>query len=115
MKKLLRVFLVVSGFAGAILLSGFTAGDPADVIKDIGCGISSPWGQIFTEESIQVANHGGNVTLVCHANGVYNPSGMDWEDWGFPCGTFYGGTINSYKIITADGNAMLRCQIKKEK
>lgn len=116
MKKVaLRLFAIVVAVSLIGVLSGFSDNEPADVIKDLGCVISTPWGGGFTIETIQVANHGGNVTLSCHFRDLYNPSGEVWQDSDFPCGTTYGLATKSFKVVSPDGNALLRCQIKKAK
>lgn len=120
MKRILSVLLVAAGLAGVVLLSGFTGGDnnAAGIQKDYGCAVIDGYGWMALAYSdISIANHGGNVNLVCKAKWVPTP-GYEVEYWGFPCGIIdaWGNwyvTTNSYNVVSEDGNVTLRCQVKK--
>jgi hypothetical protein len=117
MKNFKRLLAVAFSLALIVALSGFVSTDnnAADVIKETGCIISTPWGGAYTTDDITVINNGGNVMLTCHFTDVLNPTGMVYKDEGFACGTYGGLTFDSHKIVTPSGNAMLKCMIKKPK
>lgn len=122
MKTLKRLLIVMAVLTGGLILTGFIGGDDnrAGILRDVGCSIPGPDGYIYTTTDITIFNHGGNVNLICKAKGASNSTGMDWEYWGFGCGIWDGessswSTNNSYVMVSADGNATLRCQVKKEK
>lgn len=115
MKKAFRILLVVFGLAGVALLSGFASGDDnrAGLAKDFTCGMMDGYGGfVITYTDIAVITHGGTQSLTCHATGVPTP-GYVVKYSGFLCGTYWGLTLNSYEVVSALGDAMIRCQIKK--
>jgi hypothetical protein len=117
MKNFKRLLAVAFSLALIVALSGFISTDnnAADVIKENGCVVSTPWGGAYTTDDITVLNYGENVMLTCHFKDVFNPSGMVYKDEGFACNTWGGLTYDSRKVITPSGNAMLKCMIKKPK
>ncbi len=117
MKIIKRLLAVTFAAVLVIFLSGFSNGenDAAGITKDHLCGLFDGYGKIVvTYESISVENHGGNAMMICHAKKVATP-GKVYVNAGFPCGTFNGTTQLSWAHVSADGEATLKCMIKKQK
>ncbi|MDP3358467.1 MAG: hypothetical protein Q8S41_03885 [Lutibacter sp.] len=122
MKIFARLLTAVFAVTLIVALSGFTSGDnnAAGHTRDLGCGQFDGYGgYVMSDSDMSVANHGGNVTLICKAKGVATP-GYEVEQWGFACGIYdgYGNwhfTTNSYSVVSEFGDATLRCQVKKPK
>ena len=121
-----KVILRISGLALVatffIAFSGFTSGEDnaAGVNKDFECSLFDGDGYLVpATDAININNNGGNITLVCKAKGVANSSGEEVVTSGFGCWVWDGNawilTYDSYNVVSEDGNATIRCQIKKEK
>ena len=125
MKILKRFFLLVIAIVFVVFLSGFATqqNNAAAVINEDGqCGIPDPSfydegsvlkGKSYSGSVFSVSNHAGNTTMICKTKAVRTGFKREWR--GFPCGTFLGLTENSYVIVSASGNATMRCQVKKSK
>lgn len=118
MKRVKRLLLIAASVAFVVFLSGFAdkENNAAMIINENGgCGLydfdfnESYYGTLFS-----VTNHGGNSTLICKSKDMIG-TGVKREWSGFPCGTYLGYTENSNFVISADGKATLRCQVKKPK
>jgi len=117
MKKVKRLLLIAVSVAFVVFLSGFTNGEnnAAGITEDFMCGLFDGYGDSFiTNESFFVENHGGNSMMICHAKGVPTP-GVVYKNAGFTCGTIGGLTQLSWAVVSADGDATLKCMIKKSK
>jgi len=118
MKRVKRLLLIAVSVAFVVFLSGFTNGEnnAAAVINGGSCMIMDfDSGEIDYNATLHsVTNHGGNYTYVCKSKELIG-TGVEREWWSFGCGTPGGFTENSYLVISADGNATLRCQVKKPK
>lgn len=123
MKTLKRILAVCLFVGSLVVLSGFASSDnnSATVIEEFGCAMYVDylgysvvsWGG----ENIMVGNNGGNVTLSCKFKNVpIPPDGKAWVNKEpHLCGTFWGVTDNTQRVVDTDGYGMLRCQIKKSK
>lgn len=118
MKKVAKFLTIIMVFGLIVGLSGFTAdNNGAGITKDFGCNVFDGYGGLVTTyESINVTNHGGNTTLVCKATDVPTPGGSAIVTSGMACNTIGGGfTTDSHNVVSPNGNATLRCQVKKSK
>lgn len=125
MKIFKRLFTIAIAVSFLVFLSGFATqqNNAAAVIHEDGlCGIPDPSyytegsllkGMIYSGTLLTVSNHGGNTSMICKGNGVATGFKREWS--GFPCGTPFGFTEDTNVVISASGNATMRCQIKKSK
>lgn len=94
---------------------GYGEGAGADIIAEFSCRINLAalgGGDIFTTISRSVSTPSGNTVLKC--TGVIPPELVPSKtviDEGFLCVTFLGVTINSRKVFTPSGVALLTCII----
>lgn len=97
----------------------------AQIVKDVGCFLSSSASglsvDLFTNQTIDVATQGGNVTLQCHFDipqGYEPPKAI--VNRGFLCGVIgfneaFELTNISQAVSSPGGKADLRCQVKASK
>jgi len=120
--KTLKVLAAASVLMLPIATPAFASGEPAQVIKGVGCvlnfGVFGLPGGAVTDQSIDVSNSGGNTQLTCHFDVLPNftpDKAMNAQ--GFACGVIEQGnfavTTDSRATITPGGKARLSCQIKK--
>lgn len=118
MKILKRLFSVAFAIAIIVFLSGFANKEKnaAAVINENSvCGIPDfDTGTVYYATVHSVTSHGGSSTLMCKSKDCLGTGERrEWKD--FLCGTYLGLTMDSYLVISADGNATMRCQVKKTK
>jgi hypothetical protein len=118
MKVIKRLMAIAVAVTLVVFLSGFATEEnnaAAVVNEDSGCNIIDfdTW-QWFDATLHSVTNHGGNSILICKTKDALG-TGVEREWWGFGCNTYMGFTVNSYLVISEDGNATLRCIVNKPK
>ena len=105
-------------------LSAYAQG-PAEVRKDISCGIGLPGpppSAVFTTESHAVfANDkNGNSKLTCHGklsdaipplNPPEKTEHLNFDNTGYICFTSFGSTYDWSAVVTPSGNVKLTCHI----
>lgn len=101
----------------AVVPSAVQATNGATVITEFGCGlIAADSGlpiNLSTTDSHVVNTPSGNTTLTCHFDipEAYWPT-QTMRNSGFSCNTSFGPTTNTFAVVSTDGSALLRCQIK---
>lgn len=122
MMKTLNVLAAASMLALPVATPAFAQGEPAQVIKGVGCVLGFavfglPGGAV-TDQSIDVSNSGGNTQLTCHFDVLpdFAPE-RAMNASGFACAVIEQGgiaiTTDSRATITPGGKAHLSCQVKK--
>ena len=105
--------------AAAVLAVGFASGAnaaAATIINDFGCiliAADGPYGfTVSTTDSHAVVTNNirGNSVLKCKFKAPPNPLGRAFNNRGFPCGTFAGGTTKSHVTVSRTGNVTLTCR-----
>ena len=118
MKILKRLFSVAFAIAFIVFLSGFASKEKnaAAVINENSvCGIPDfDTGMVYYATVHSVTSHGGTSTLMCKSKDALG-TGKSREWSGFLCGTYLGLTMDSNLVISAEGNASMRCRVKKTK
>lgn len=121
--KIVKIVACASLASVMMASPSFAAGEPAQVIKGVGCFLSYavfglPGGDVTTH-SIDVSNNGGNTQLSCHFDVTpgFEPTDRAHNAAGFLCNVIEGPnfvlTTDSKATITPGGKAHLSCQIKK--
>lgn len=120
--RMLRLLAAASIIALPVATPAFAQGEPAQVIKGLGCvlqfGVFGLPGGAVTDRSIDVSNSGGNTQLSCHFDVMPNfTPDRALSAQGFACGVIEQGnfaiTTDTRATITPGGKAHLSCQIKK--
>lgn len=123
--KSLRIVAAASITFGALAMTPTASLAMSDtsalVQKDVGCTAFFPGivnAVLFTNETIDVSNNGGNTQLTCHFSiplGFEPAKAMSAQ--GFNCGVLtkdgFAITSDSRFTATPGGRAHLSCQIKK--
>ena len=118
MKMIKRSLSVALILGLVIFLSGFSGkkqNAAAVINENLVCGIPDfDTGMLYFGKVHSVTNQNGNSILMCKSKDALGTGNKrEWRD--FPCSTFLGSTNNSYLNISAEGNATMRCKVKKPK
>ncbi|GEM_PF-3529478 len=118
MKMIKRSLSVALILGLVIFLSGFSSkkqNAAAVINENLVCGIPDfDTGMVYYGKVHSVAHQNGSSILMCKSkDAVGTGNKREWRD--FLCGTFMGLTNDSYLNISAEGNATMRCKVKKPK
>jgi hypothetical protein len=99
---------IVLAFALSAAANARAASPAAGIKRDVPCGLLSPAGPVLASDS-QFVRNSQNASLVCSGD-VSNPTGKAIVFKGFLCGLGRAGvTTESIEIISASGEATLKC------
>ena len=118
MKMIRRLTSVALIIGLLVFLSGFSSQkkNSAAVINSTAiCGIPDfDTGMVYYGKLHSVTNQGGSSILICKSKDALGMGEKrEWRN--FLCGTYLGPTMDSYLVISSEGNANMRCKVKMPK